>query len=71
MGCPLPMAKQNRTEIAGVERVLTSLDQISVLTDCVAGVQHQQQLLDQALNDRELHQLLLVSHQLTTKPKNN
>ncbi|KAL3093629.1 hypothetical protein niasHT_026667 [Heterodera trifolii] len=51
--------QQNRTEIAGVERVLTSLDQISVLTDCVAGVQHQQQLLDQALNDRELHQLLL------------
>ncbi|KAL3084924.1 hypothetical protein niasHT_035812 [Heterodera trifolii] len=52
--------QQNRTEIAGVERVLTSLDQISVLTDCVAGVQHQQQLLDQALNDRELHQLLLL-----------
>uniref|UniRef100_A0A183CJM6 Uncharacterized protein n=1 Tax=Globodera pallida TaxID=36090 RepID=A0A183CJM6_GLOPA len=51
----------NRTQIAGVERVLFSLDQMSVLTDCVAGVQHQQQLLDQALNDRELHQLLLVS----------
>uniref|UniRef100_A0A183CTB1 Pepsin-I3 domain-containing protein n=1 Tax=Globodera pallida TaxID=36090 RepID=A0A183CTB1_GLOPA len=43
----------NRTQIAGVERVLFSLDQMSVLTDCVAGVQHQQQLLDQALNDRE------------------
>ncbi|KAI3420854.1 hypothetical protein GPALN_014473 [Globodera pallida] len=57
----------NRTQIAGVERVLFSLDQMSVLTDCVAGVQHQQQLLDQALNDRDLHQLLLLYDRIRTE----